>query len=46
MVEGVVVTDQKGQIMYTNAAFDRMFGYEPGELMDRHCASLNAYSGG
>ena len=44
MVEGVVVTDQKGQIIYTNAAFDRMFGYERGELVDRHCASLNAYS--
>ena len=44
MVEGVVVTDRHGQIIYTNPAFDKMFGYESGELLDRHCASLNAYS--
>ena len=44
MIEGVVVTDNHGQIIYTNPAFDQMFGYEPGELQDRHCASLNACS--
>ena len=43
MVEGVVVTDRHGQIIYTNPAFDLMFGYESGELLGRYCASLNAY---
>ena len=43
MVEGVLVTDDQGEIIYANAAFDRMFGYEPGELLGRQSTGLNAY---
>jgi PAS domain S-box-containing protein len=41
MAEGVTVTDQRGQIIYTNPAFDAMFGYKPGELVGRHSNILN-----
>lgn len=43
MVEGVTVTDDKGVIFYTNPAFEKMFGYESGELIGRHVFVLNAY---
>ena len=43
MAEGVAVTNARGEIVYTNPAFDRMFGYEAGELLGRHSNSLNAY---
>jgi PAS domain S-box-containing protein len=41
MAEGVTVTDHRGQIIYTNPAFDAMFGYKPGELVGRHSNILN-----
>jgi PAS domain S-box-containing protein len=41
MAEGVAVIDRRGQIMYTNPAFDAMFGYKPGELVGRHSNILN-----
>ena len=41
MAEGVAVTDQRGDIIYTNPALDAMFGYEPGELLGRHSNILN-----
>ncbi|MFZ2089514.1 MAG: PAS domain S-box protein, partial [Desulfobaccales bacterium] len=43
MAEGVAVTDQQGQIIFTNPAFDAMFGYERGELAGRPSSCLNAY---
>jgi PAS domain S-box-containing protein len=43
MAEGVAVTDQRGEIFYTNPAFDAMFGYEPGELAGKHSNVLNFY---
>lgn len=43
MAEGVNVTDRHGYILYTNPAFDAMFGYEPGELEGRHSDILNHY---
>lgn len=43
MAEGVTVTDHHGTIIYTNPAFDLMFGYEPGELAGRHSNLLNYY---
>jgi PAS domain S-box-containing protein len=43
MAEGVTVTDRRGYILYTNPAFDAMFGYEPGELLGRHSNILNQY---
>ena len=43
MAEGVVVTDGQGNIVYTNPAFDQMFGYEPGELLGQLTNILNAY---
>jgi PAS domain S-box-containing protein len=44
MVEGVSVTDAEGIIVYTNPAEDRIFGYEPDELLGKHVSVLNAYS--
>jgi PAS domain S-box-containing protein len=43
MAEGVAVTDHRGKILYTNPAFDAMFGYEKGELLGRHSNILNHY---
>lgn len=42
MAEGVNVTDDEGILRFTNPAFDRMFGYERGELLGAHVQILNA----
>jgi PAS domain S-box-containing protein len=44
MVEGVNVSEAHGDILYTNPAFDAMFGYDPGELIGRNVTLLNALS--
>jgi hypothetical protein len=44
MDEGVSVADEKGFILYTNAAEEAMFGYEPGELLGKHVSVQNAYA--
>jgi PAS domain S-box-containing protein len=44
MAEGVTVSDESGTIVYTNAAEDRMFGYERGELAGGPLAAQNGYS--
>ncbi len=44
MDEGVSVSDESGFILYTNAAEDKMFGYEPGELLGQHVTVQNAYT--
>jgi PAS domain S-box-containing protein len=43
MAEGVSVADERGYIVYTNAAEDRMFGYAPGELIGKHVGIQNGY---
>jgi PAS domain S-box-containing protein len=43
MAEGVSVTDESGIILYTNPAEDRMFGYEPGELIGHSVKVQNGY---
>ena len=43
MSEGVVVSDRKGKILYTNPAHDRIFGYRAGELLGQNVTALNAY---
>ncbi|MFP3868606.1 MAG: PAS domain S-box protein [Desulfobacteraceae bacterium] len=43
MAEGVTVTDSRGIIIYTNPAFNAMFGYSPGELVGQHSNILNHY---
>ncbi len=43
MTEGVSVSDGQGFIVYTNPAEDRLFGYEPGELIGKHVSLQNAY---
>lgn len=40
MREGVAVLDASGIVRLTNAAFDRMFGYEPGSLDGRGFETL------
>lgn len=40
MSEAVCFMDSSGAIQVTNAAFDSMFGYEPGELIGKHPAML------
>ena len=43
MAEGVSVSDERGIIIFTNPAEDRMFGYARGELVGRHVTVQNAY---
>jgi PAS domain S-box-containing protein len=43
MAEGVSLTNiSNGTIIYTNTAYERMFGYGPGELINKHVSVLNA----
>ncbi len=44
MAEGVNVSNDKGIILFTNPAFDAMFGYNQGELIGKHVSDLNTYS--
>ncbi len=37
---GLVVVDDLGRIQMTNPALERMFGYEPGELLDKPVEAL------
>lgn len=43
MAEGVGLADEAGRIIYTNPAEERMFGHEPGGLLDLPISSLVAY---
>jgi PAS domain S-box-containing protein len=38
---GVCLVDEHGLILYTNAAQDMLFGYEPGGLVGRHVTSTH-----
>ncbi|HEY8538669.1 MAG TPA: PAS domain-containing protein, partial [Steroidobacteraceae bacterium] len=40
MLEGVAVVNEQGLVEITNPAFDRMFGYNRGELIGRNMAEL------
>jgi len=40
MSEGVIVIDEQGSIIFTNPAFDRMYGYPAGELNGRDVSIL------
>jgi PAS domain S-box-containing protein len=42
--EGVLVADANGRICLTNSAFDRMFGYQSGELVGRFAGDLSTLS--
>jgi len=44
MAEGVNVSNDKGVILYTNPAFDVMFGYHQGALIGKHISDLTTYS--
>jgi PAS domain S-box-containing protein len=44
MTEGVSLSTAAGIIVYTNPAEDRLFGYNPGELIGQHVSIQNAYS--
>jgi PAS domain S-box-containing protein len=44
MVEGVNIADENGVIVFTNPAFDQIFGYGPGELIGQHVSVLNRYT--
>ncbi|USN98408.1 MAG: PAS domain S-box protein [Phycisphaeraceae bacterium] len=37
---GVMTTDAKGTIVFTNAELEHVFGYEPGELLGQHIKVL------
>ncbi len=43
MAEGVSLSDEKGIIVYTNPAEDRMFGYGRGELVGQHVSVQHTY---
>jgi PAS domain S-box-containing protein len=42
MAEGVILADEKGYILYTNAAQDAMFRYGHGEFVGQHVMVQNA----
>ena len=42
MAEGVNVCDEDARILFTNPAFDALFGYERGELLGQHASVLNS----
>ena len=44
MAEGVNVSNDKGVVLYTNPAFDAMFGYNQNELIGKHVSELTTYS--
>jgi PAS domain S-box-containing protein len=41
MAEGVSLVDEQGTILFSNPAFDAMFGYEHGELIGQAATVLN-----
>jgi PAS domain S-box-containing protein len=43
MVEGVNVTDEDGRFLFTNRAFNAIFGYEHGELLGQNVSVLNIF---
>ncbi|WP_158501506.1 PAS domain S-box protein [Vitiosangium sp. GDMCC 1.1324] len=43
MSEGVCLVDDQGTLLYTNPAWDQMFGYERGELTGTRMTFQNAY---
>jgi len=46
MLEGVnLVRARDGVLVYTNPAFENMFGYEAGELLGKHVSVINASTG-
>jgi len=42
MSEGVSMSNMDNIIVYTNPAFERMFGYDSGEMIGFHVSTLNA----
>ncbi|WP_158592185.1 EAL domain-containing protein [Noviherbaspirillum sedimenti] len=42
VAEGVIVTDEQGEIFYANAATERIYGYSPGELIGKPDSALKA----
>jgi PAS domain S-box-containing protein len=44
MAEGAIMADENGTIVFTNPAFDRMFGYERNELLQQSVSVLHTYS--
>jgi PAS domain S-box-containing protein len=44
MAEAVNYTDAQGIVRFTNPAFDKIFGYEPGELIGLPVSVMNALS--
>lgn len=41
----ILVSKENLELIFTNEAFERMFGYGPGELIGRHVSILNAPAG-
>jgi nitrogen-specific signal transduction histidine kinase len=41
--DGVCVCNEDGYLLYTNSAEDRLFGYEPGELIGQHLTVQTSY---
>ena len=46
LAEGItLVRASDGVVVFTNPQFDRMLGYEQGELLGKHVSTLNAHNG-
>ncbi len=41
LAEAINLSDENGKSFFTNPAFDRMFGYEPGELKKKQLSIIN-----
>jgi len=39
--DGIIMTDLKGDITYANAALEKLYGYQPQELLGQHIRQLN-----
>ncbi len=40
LMEGVAITDKRGQLVFANQALEQLLGYEPGELLGRPWVAL------
>lgn len=45
LLDGIVLVNMHGEVVYVNKAFERMLGYKANELVGRHALALPTYHG-